>query len=589
MSLKRTSRLGSIILVTAIVVAIAATALSVQQIRFGGPMHRENQQMNDLTADILPPPFYVIEAYLETTRAVAAGGGVMAGESADATADRLADLHKQFQARAQVWRGAGLPDALGSSLVPHVAQSGAAFWTEVDAAFVPALRQGDQAMVRASYARITQLYGEHRRAVDALVAASADRQSELLAASDRTLLITSLLLAAIGGMVLAGILFGVRAMDRKVVGPIEDTADILRQMAGGRTDVVLAANDRPDGDEIGAILEAARIFHEALLARTVREREQREVVTRLDAALSELAEGNLAYRISDPLAADYERLRVAFNRTVEVLGQTLTTVTEASRSVSYGASEIHAAAGDLSQRTEYQANRLESAARSLNEVSVLVNQTAQESAEVARAIITAQDQARASAGVVAQTITAMSEIEASAREIVQIIGTIDGLAFQTNLLALNAGVEAARAGEAGKGFAVVATEVRALSDRSAQAAAEIRRLISASNDQVVTGVDLVNSSGAMLQAIVAEINDVADRVHGITEATRHQASSLGEVSSVVNEMDSATQQNAAMVEETTAAARSLADEAGSLRDGVARFRLAQDDAMRQHPPLRLAS
>lgn len=589
MSLKRTSRLGSIILVTAIVVAIAATALSVQQIRFGGPMHRENQQMNDLTADILPPPFYVIEAYLETTRAVAAGGGVMAGESADATADRLADLHKQFQARAQVWRGAGLPDALGSSLVPHVAQSGAAFWTEVDAAFVPALRQGDQAMVRASYARITQLYGEHRRAVDALVAASADRQSELLAASDRTLLITSLLLAAIGGMVLAGILFGVRAMDRKVVGPIEDTADILRQMAGGRTDVVLAANDRPDGDEIGAILEAARIFHEALLARTVREREQREVVTRLDAALSELAEGNLAYRISDPLASDYERLRVAFNRTVDVLGQTLTTVTEASRSVSYGASEIHAAAGDLSQRTEYQANRLESAARSLNEVSVLVNQTAQESAEVARAIITAQDQARASAGVVAQTITAMSEIEASAREIVQIIGTIDGLAFQTNLLALNAGVEAARAGEAGKGFAVVATEVRALSDRSAQAAAEIRRLISASNDQVVTGVDLVNSSGAMLQAIVAEINDVADRVHGITEATRHQASSLGEVSSVVNEMDSATQQNAAMVEETTAAARSLADEAGSLRDGVARFRLAQDDAMRQHPPLRLAS
>ena len=575
MTLKRTSRKGSAILIAAIVVAIALTGAAVQQIRFGGPMHRENQQISDLTADILPPPLYVIESYLEATQAIAAptSGGV-ADASANSHAARLADLEKQFHDRATVWQASDLPSELQAALIPQVIRSGDAFWREIDTHFVPALRAGDQAGMVTSYGALSRLYGDHRKAVDALVSAAADRQAQLVATSHTTLMVVGVLLTGIALAVLGLLLTGVRLFDRKIVRPIESTADVLRQMAGGRTDVVLGEETgavRRD-DEIGAMLDAARVFRDALMARIAAERSQREVVDRLDTALTELADGNLTYRISDPMAEDYERLRVAFNRTMEVLGQTLIQVGETSQSVSCGANEIHAAAGDLAQRTEYQANRLEAAAHALSEVTALVTRTAQDSLEVATAIVTAQDEAKASSQVVAQTISAMGEIETSARAIVQIIGTIDALAFQTNLLALNAGVEAARAGEAGKGFAVVATEVRALSDRSKEAAAEIRRLITASSEQVVSGVGLVNSSGAMLQSIVHGINDIAMRVHGITDAAKQQASSLHEVSAVVNEMDSATQQNAAMVEETTAAARSLSDEAGVLRQRVAIFR-----------------
>ncbi|WP_185684785.1 methyl-accepting chemotaxis protein [Novosphingobium aerophilum] len=574
MSLKRTSRKGSAILVGAILIAILVTGIAIQQIRFGGPMHRVNQQFSDLTADILPPPLYVIESYLETTQAVAAtADGIGAPGSAEGHAGRLAQLERQFNERAQVWENSDLTSALKATLVPRVISTGKAFWQEVDTQFVPALRANNRDGVLASYNNLSRLYGEHRQAVDALVAGAADQQGQLVQSSQSTLLIVGILLSVIALSVIGVLVAGVRLFDRKIISPIENTAGVLRQMANGQIDVDLgeASPHAAQDDEIGAMLEAARVFRDALHTRIAHEREQQEVVARLDDALTELADGNLSYRIDHPMAADYERLRVAFNRTMEALSETLVQVSETSQTVSCGANEIHAAAGDLAHRTEHQANRLEAAAHALNEVTALVSRTAQDSLEVATAIVSAQDEARASADVVAQTITAMSEIETSARAIVQIIGTIDGLAFQTNLLALNAGVEAARAGEAGKGFAVVANEVRALSDRSKEAAEEIRRLITASSEQVVSGVGLVNSSGQMLQSIVTGISDIAGRVQDITDAANRQAASLREVSQVVNEMDSATQQNAAMVEETTAAARSLSTEAGMLRQRVAVF------------------
>ena len=593
MSLKRTSRKGSAILVGAILIAIVVTGIAIQQIRFGGPMHRANQQFSDLTADILPPPLYVIESYLETTQAVAAtADGLGALTGAEGHAGRLAELEKQFNDRAAVWENSDLTSELKATLVPRVITTGKAFWQEVDNRFVPALRANNREAVLASYPNLTRLYTEHRQAVDALVAAAADQQSQLVESSQSTLLVVGLLLSAIA-LVVIGVLVGsVRLFDRKILSPIENTADVLREMASGRYDVDLgeAGHGTERDDEIGAMLAAARVFRDALQARMEREREQREVVARLDDALTELADGNLSYRIDDPMAADYERLRVAFNRTMEALSETLVQVSETSQTVSCGANEIHAAAGDLAHRTEHQANRLEAAAHALNEVTALVTRTAQDSLEVATAIVSAQDEARASADVVAQTITAMSEIETSARAIVQIIGTIDGLAFQTNLLALNAGVEAARAGEAGKGFAVVANEVRALSDRSKEAAEEIRRLITASSQQVVSGVGLVNDSGQMLQSIVTGISEIAGRVQDITDAANRQAASLREVSSVVNEMDSATQQNAAMVEETTAAARSLSSEAGMLRQKVSVFRTSGRAMPARSPaPFALAS
>ncbi|MDE2621076.1 MAG: hypothetical protein KGL54_13015, partial [Sphingomonadales bacterium] len=217
MSLKRTSRKGSAILVGAIVLAIVVTGAAIQQIRFGGPMHHENQQISDLTADILPPPLYVIESYLEATQAMAAAGDGASGPAAAADhAGRLAELEKQFKTRAEVWRGANLPNELQGSLVPQVIASGEAFWREVDSRFVPALRAADGNAIGASYAALSRLYGEHRRAVDGLVAAAADRQGQLVSSSEATLLVVGILLAAIAATVVGVLLASLRLFDRKI-------------------------------------------------------------------------------------------------------------------------------------------------------------------------------------------------------------------------------------------------------------------------------------------------------------------------------------------------------------------------------------
>ena len=237
-----------------------------------------------------------------------------------------------------------------------------------------------------------------------------------------------------------------------------------------------------------------------------------------------------------------------------------------------GVAEISRAADDLSRRTEQQAASLEETAAALDEITATVKRTAQGAGEAQTLVSSAKTNAADSSEVVQKAISAMGEIEGSAKQISQIIGVIDEIAFQTNLLALNAGVEAARAGDAGKGFAVVAQEVRALAQRSAEAAKEIKVLISASSAQVETGVDLVDKTGTALQTIFQQVAHIADLVTEIAASAQEQAAGLSQVNSAVNQMDQVTQQNAAMVEESTAASRTVADEALELGRMMGRFR-----------------
>ncbi len=303
--------------------------------------------------------------------------------------------------------------------------------------------------------------------------------------------------------------------------------------------------------------------------------QQEKVVTALREALQSLSEGDLTAEIVVDFPDEYEILRQNYNAAVVALREAIARVMQNSESIRHETSEITSAADDLSRRTERQAATLEETATALDELTTSVRSAAESADAASKMSAEAQQNAEQGGAVAREAVAAMDGIKTSSQEISKITSVIDDIAFQTNLLALNAGVEAARAGEAGRGFAVVATEVRALAQRSSDAAREINELISASGDQVREGVDLVDRTGDALSAIVRSVADISERVAAIATSTREQSNGLGEVNTAVNELDHVTQQNAAMFEETTAASHALTSEADGLASAVAAFKLGK--------------
>jgi methyl-accepting chemotaxis protein len=381
-------------------------------------------------------------------------------------------------------------------------------------------------------------------------------------------------LACAAGLSLFGWLFA-----RSITKPIDRICTDMEAVSSGNLETEVASARR--SDEIGKIGKTLVSMQDDLkLARAAEEeraemqRQQQQVVDNLSNGLVQLAAGDFSQPIQTPFPEDYEQLRKNFNRTVSNLSDTVQKVIEASSSIRSGAAEISQASDDLSNRTESQAATLEQTAAALDELTASVKSAA----EGARSVETTMDEARTEAEnnreVVQSAVAAMTEIEQSSNHISQIISVIDDIAFQTNLLALNAGVEAARAGEAGKGFAVVASEVRALAQRSSDAAMEIKTLISDSSKQVERGVDLVGKAGEALQSIVTQVAHISQLVSGIAEGAAEQSTGLNEINTGVTQLDQVTQQNAAMVEEATAAGHMLNTDAGKLSELVAHFRLA---------------
>ncbi len=318
----------------------------------------------------------------------------------------------------------------------------------------------------------------------------------------------------------------------------------------------------------------------------------RHFVEVVQSRFNALAAGDLTVRMNEKVAPEFESIRQNFNVSVTALEETISNVVQAVYTIRSGLTEISTASNDLARRTEQQAASLEETVAALSEVTRGVNDTAEGASDAQRKVASARGDAEKGGDVVARAVAAMTEIQGSSSKIGNIISVIDEIAFQTNLLALNAGVEAARAGEAGKGFAVVAQEVRELAQRSAQAAKEIKSLISMSSSQVEVGVQLVEETGASLGKIVEQVVGMSQTVNQIASGAREQAVSLREVSSAADQMDKVTQQNAAMVEETTAAAQSLSQETENLASMVGRFRVGSESrigAAHSHPRYAMAS
>jgi methyl-accepting chemotaxis protein len=416
-------------------------------------------------------------------------------------------------------------------------------------------------------------------------------------ARQQTAIITAMAALALGGIALIAIAMTLsRMLSRTIAQPITTLTQAMTQLAMGDNNVAVDA-DR--GDELGDMARAVLVFRDAALAKAEADRAkeeadrakaeadrakigadaaQRRVVETLDTALAALASGDLTHVIGTPFEPEYERLRQSFNSAVEGLEQSISGVARSAQSVHSGAAEIYSASEDLSRRTQQQASSLQDTTTATKQVTIMVGETAQRAADARTAIAVANGNAAEGGAIVNEAIAAMDAIQTSSEEISQIINLIDSITFQTNLLALNAGVEAARAGDAGKGFAVVASEVRALAQRSADAARSIKTLITTSSDQVKSGVGRVGDTGEMLTLIGAKIEDTNALINEIAQSTGTQADNLKQVSSAVASMDSMTQQNAAMVKEATAAARSLAAEADELATLVARFRLRSADS-----------
>ncbi|SLN57834.1 Methyl-accepting chemotaxis protein I [Aquimixticola soesokkakensis] len=344
----------------------------------------------------------------------------------------------------------------------------------------------------------------------------------------------------------------------------------VKEQGGKPFRVILLGND---------ITQSQQALRDGEVRREEMQAAQQSVVDALRVGLKKLADGDLTSKIETVFAQDYETLRADFNLAMENLLNAMSSVVENADMIRGEASEISNAADDLSRRTEKQAATLEETATALDQLTSSVRSAADGANQASEMVASAKSNAEASGKVVEEAVRAMSEIESSSEQISKITSVIDDIAFQTNLLALNAGVEAARAGEAGRGFAVVASEVRALAQRSSDAAREINDLISQSGTHVKRGVSLVGDTGEALRGIVVSVSEIANHVAEIAVSSREQSSGLAEINIAVNQLDQVTQQNAAMFEETTAASHSLTREAETLTVTMARFTI--DSGRRQ--------
>ena len=431
--------------------------------------------------------------------------------------------------------------------------------------------------VQKVFAELEEVLGADSDVINTeLTRISAETQAD--EANARLLLIATLVLGVLGAL---GLAFVAR---RFLVAPLLELIGVMRRLGSGELEVHVPSIHRRN--EIGEMAQVVRQFQQAALEQKRLEQElngearkhQSRMIEELGNALEAFARGDLSIELNAAFPAEYEAIRVNFNNARSELADALSKVLHGTESIKSGCSGISNAADDLARRTEQQAASLQETAAATDQITASIRQTAKD-AETANGVVAqANSEANDGGTVVRDAIAAMDGIERSSQEITNIITVIEGISFQTNLLALNAGVEAARAGDAGKGFAVVANEVRALAQRSADAASNIKKLIMASSKQVENGVQLVGETGQRLERIGERVEEVLSLISKISVSTRSQADGFVQINTALSAMDRMTQQNASMVVESTSSSRALAAEADDFASLVGRFNLGSSGA-----------
>ena len=592
MTISRSLVVFAAVLTAGFLAVMATMGYTLQKVRVEGPTYRQIVAAKDLVADILPPPMFVVEAYLRATEVD------IHPEMLEQNLGRIARLQKDFETRYDFWARSDIPPHIHQLVTEDIRSTSGAFWTVMNEQAIPSLKRRDLGEMAGALNRLRDAFDAQNKAVDRLVAASKtylEEQEKM--AHDQTVLYTAIAFA-VAGFALIVLWLGLLALKSRSITPVLTLSTYLGRLAAGDHTQAVPFAARPD--EIGTMARAVEVLRSAAIERlaladegarqrqaTDRERaahlaeqsqyaaDLQNVISELGNGLKRLAQFNIESTLDTPFKAQFETLRHDFNASLAAFQRVMESIFEKSREIEGSARTLGSSADQLAHRTEQQAAALEETAAALEEITTNVRNASERTAATHARTSDAKNNVRSSTTVVQSAIVAMARIEEASGQISQITSVIDEIAFQTNLLALNAGVEAARAGEAGKGFAVVAQEVRELAQRSARAAREIAELIDRSNREVAGGVDLVRRTGDALISIESHITDIAEDIDAIALASQEQSLGLVEINTAISQMDQITQQNAAMAEETTAATHGLAADVDGLIELVRQFALSR--------------
>ncbi len=590
LSISKAFAYGGYLILAGLLASLLASTVALERLRIGSAAYDRIITGKDLVADILPPPAYVIESFLEAH--IAARDPASAGSHLE----RLTQLRSEYQARREFWDKSEILPLELKDLVTRSDVEVQKFWNVIDTQLGPAARSGDPSAMSRAMKELASDYQAHRAVVDEMVvkANAFSATSETTASSEAV--IFRIVMFGSAAIVFAIVWGAIRYLRKRSSDRLAILSGYVMKFGGGSNSDVVPY--QADPDEIGELARAVNMFRLAIIQqeetraqhaeeerrllderRLAEERaienERALVSSSIGAGLAELSGRNLTFRLTQDLPDGYRKLQADFNSSIGEFEKALGVVKTGVENISPGAAHIAASAKDLARQAEQQAAGVDRASAALQEITSSAQQIATGAGEAKDIVCTTRTEAEESGEVVREAVDAITRIEKSSQSIGQIIGVVDEIAFQTNLLALNAGVEAARAGEAGRGFAVVASEVRALAQRSAEAAKEIKSLISTSSAEVGQGVELVGLTGKALEKIVAQVIDLEASVSNITARAKEQATSLQDIQEVVHQIDRNTQTNAAMAEETMRASANLQQEAKELANMISGFRVGQ--------------